>query len=88
MGSDAERRLTAELPQMQVPMIPLDLLFHSTRPDVVFNAKFEASDVSLRSSISGGCAQASTRYSGCGSIDRSAGVRPCCRSASWRALTS
>jgi outer membrane protein OmpA-like peptidoglycan-associated protein len=33
--------------QMQVPMIPLDLQFHPTRPDVVFNAKFEASDVSL-----------------------------------------
>ncbi|MBX3597971.1 MAG: OmpA family protein [Rhizobiaceae bacterium] len=33
--------------QMDVPMIPLDLKFHPDRPWVVFNAKFEASDVSV-----------------------------------------
>lgn len=33
--------------QMDVPMIPLDLQFHPQRPWVAFNARFEASDVSL-----------------------------------------
>lgn len=33
--------------QTEVPMIPLDLQFHPERPWVVFNAKFEASKISL-----------------------------------------